>query len=170
MTRRPSPLPRPPSPLGPRNLSRATTRRRLSCRPSTSVPRRPPAPFRRTRATVGPAVATFAVTAALTDTDNSIRAGISASANIVINQVVHVLTVPTSAVHTTAAGSTVNVLQSGVLKSVPVQTGASDPTRIQITSGLQVNEVVVIAIVTSSVPSSNGASVLAGAGTPAGGR
>ncbi len=83
-------------------------------------------------ATVSSGVATFAVTAQLTDTSNSIRPGISASANIVINQVVHVLTVPTSAVHTTAAGSTVNVLQSGVLKSVPVQTGASDPTRIQI--------------------------------------
>ena len=32
---------------------------------------------------------------------------------IVINQVVHVLTVPTSAVHTTASGSTVQVLVNG---------------------------------------------------------
>jgi len=120
-------------------------------------------------ATVSSGVATFAVTAQLTDTSNAIRPGISASASIVINQVVHVLTVPTSAVHTTAAGSTVNVLQNGVLKSVPVQTGASDPTRIEITSGLQVNEVVVIAIVTSSVPSSNGTSVLGGGGTRGGG-
>jgi multidrug efflux pump subunit AcrA (membrane-fusion protein) len=120
-------------------------------------------------ATVSSGVATFAVTAQLTDTSNSIRPGISASASIVINQVVHVLTVPTSAVHTTAAGSTVTVLQNGVPKSVPVQTGASDPTRIEITSGLQVNQVVVIAIVTSSVPSSNGTSVLGGGGTRGGG-
>jgi multidrug efflux pump subunit AcrA (membrane-fusion protein) len=120
-------------------------------------------------ATVSSGVATFAVTAQLTDTSNSIRPGISASASIVINQVVHVLTVPTSAVHTTGAGSTVTVLQNGVPKSVPVQTGASDPTRIQITSGLQVNQVVVIAIVTSSVPSSNGTSVLGGGGTRGGG-
>jgi HlyD family secretion protein len=120
-------------------------------------------------ATVSSGIATFAVTAQLTDTSNSIRPGISASASVVINQVVHVLTVPTSAVHTTAAGSTVNVLQNGVLKSVPVQTGASDPTRIEITSGLQVNQVVVIAIVTSSVPSSNGTSVLGGGGTRGGG-
>src|SRR5260370_29337493 len=54
-------------------------------------------------ATVSSGVATFAVTAQLTDTSNSIRPGISASASIVINQIVHVLTVPTSAVHTTAA-------------------------------------------------------------------
>jgi len=121
-------------------------------------------------ATVSSGIATFAVTAQLTDTSNSIRPGISASASIVINQVVHVLTVPTSAVHTTGAGSTVNILQNGVLKAVTVQTGASDPTRIEITSGLQINEVVVIAIVTSSVPSANGASVLGGgAGTRGGG-
>ncbi len=116
-------------------------------------------------ATVSSGVATFTVTAELTNTSNSIRPGISASADIVTNQVVHVLTVPTSAVHTTAAGSTVTVLVNGLPKSVAVQTGASDPTRIQITSGLQINEVVVIAIVTSSVPSANGASVLGGGGT-----
>jgi multidrug efflux pump subunit AcrA (membrane-fusion protein) len=120
-------------------------------------------------ATVSSGVATFAVTAQLTDASNSIRPGVSASVNIVINQVVHVLTVPTSAVHTTAAGTTVTVLVNGVPKSVPVQTGASDPTRIQIVSGLQINQVVVIAIVTSSVPSGNGASVLGGGGTRGGG-
>jgi multidrug efflux pump subunit AcrA (membrane-fusion protein) len=120
-------------------------------------------------ATVSSGVATFAVTAQLTDTSNAIKPGVSASVNIVINQVVHVLTVPTSAVHTTAAGSTVQVLVNGVPKSVPVQTGASDPTRIQIVSGLQLNQVVVIAVITSSVPSTNGNSVLGGGGTRGGG-
>jgi multidrug efflux pump subunit AcrA (membrane-fusion protein) len=115
-------------------------------------------------ATISSGVATFAVTAQLTDTSNSIRPGVSASATIVINQVVHVLTVPTSAVHTTAAGSTVTVLVNGAPKAVSVQTGASDPTRIQIVSGLQINQIVVIAVITSSVPSANGASVLGGGG------
>jgi multidrug efflux pump subunit AcrA (membrane-fusion protein) len=120
-------------------------------------------------AVVSSGVATFAVTAQLTDTSNSIRPGVSASATIVINQVVHVLTVPTSAVHTTAAGTTVQVLENGAPKTVSVQTGASDPTRIQIVSGLQLNQVVVIAVVTSSVPGSNGTSVLGGAGGRGGG-
>jgi multidrug resistance efflux pump len=123
-------------------------------------------------ATVSSGVATFAVTAQLTDTSNSIRPGISATVSIVVNQVVHVLTVPTSAVHTTAAGSTVLVMVNGSPKSVPVQTGASDPTRIEIASGLQLNQVVVIAIVTSSVPSSGsgaGTSVLGGGGRGTGG-
>src|SRR5258708_33763492 len=70
----------------------------------------------------------------------------------------------TSAVRTTAAGSTVQVLVNGVPKPVVVQTGASDPTKIQILSGLQLNQVVVIAVVTSSVPSGNGSSVLGGGG------
>lgn len=122
-------------------------------------------------ATVSSGVATFAVTAQLTDTSNSIKPGVSATVNIVVNQVVHVLTVPTSAVHTTGAGSTVLVLVNGSPKSVAVQTGASDPTRIEISSGLQLNEVVVIAIVTSTVPSSGGAgtSVLGGGGRGTGG-
>ncbi|HEY8801558.1 MAG TPA: HlyD family efflux transporter periplasmic adaptor subunit, partial [Candidatus Dormibacteraeota bacterium] len=120
-------------------------------------------------ATVSSGVATFAVTAQLTDTSNAIRPGVSASVSIVINQVVHVLTVPTSAVHTTASGTTVQVLVNGVPKSVPVQTGASDPTRIQIVSGLQLNQVIVIAVITSSVPSGNGNSVLGGGGGRGGG-
>jgi multidrug efflux pump subunit AcrA (membrane-fusion protein) len=120
-------------------------------------------------ATISSGVATFAVTAQLTDTSNSIRPGISATVNIVLNQVVHVLTVPTSAVRTTAAGSTVQVLVNGVPKPVAVQTGASDPTKIQILSGLQLNQVVVLAVVTSSVPSGNGSSVLGGGGRGGGG-
>jgi macrolide-specific efflux system membrane fusion protein len=120
-------------------------------------------------ATISSGVATFAVTAQLTDASNSIRPGISATVNIVLNQVVHVLTVPTSAVRTTAAGSTVQVLVNGAPKPVTVQTGASDPTRIQIVSGLQINQVVVIAVVTSSVPSGNGTSVLGGGGRGGGG-
>ncbi len=54
-------------------------------------------------ATISSGVATFAVTAQLTDTSNSIRPGISATVNIVLNQVVHVLTVPTSAAATRSA-------------------------------------------------------------------
>ena len=115
-------------------------------------------------ATIASGVATFGVTAQLSDASNSIKPGISATVSIVVNQVVHVLTVPTSAVHTTAAGSTVQVLVDGVPQSVPVQVGASDPTRAEILSGLKLNQVVVIAVVTSNVPSSN-----SGAGTVLGG-
>jgi HlyD family secretion protein len=115
-------------------------------------------------ATVTSGVATFGVTAQLTDTSNSIKPGISATASIVVKQVVHVLTVPTSAVHTTAAGSTVQILVNGAPQSVSVQVGASDPIRTEILSGLQLNQVVVIAVITSSVPSSGGAGTVLGGG------
>src|SRR2546430_615509 len=121
-------------------------------------------------ATISSGVATFVVTAQLTDTSNSIKPGISATATIVTNQVVHVLTVPTSAVHTTAAGSTVQILVNGKPQTVVVTTGASDPTRIQILSGLQLNQTVVIAVISSSVPSSNaGAALGTGGGARGGG-
>ena len=118
-------------------------------------------------ATVTSGVATFAVTARLGDASNSIKPGISATASIVVNQVVHVLTVPTSAVHTTATGNTVEVLVNGAPQSVSVQVGASDPTRTEILSGLTLNQVVVIAVITSSVPTSSAGTVFGGG---AGGR
>jgi multidrug efflux pump subunit AcrA (membrane-fusion protein) len=120
-------------------------------------------------ATISSGVATFGVTAQLDDKSNSIKPGVSATASIVVNQVVHVLTVPTSAVHTTAAGSTVQILVNGSPRSVSVEVGASDPTRTEILSGLQLNQVVVIAVVTSSVPSSGAGTVLGGGGTRGGG-
>jgi multidrug efflux pump subunit AcrA (membrane-fusion protein) len=120
-------------------------------------------------ATVTSGVATFGVTAQLSDTSNSLKPGISATASIVVNQVVHVLTVPTSAVHTTASGTTVLVMDKGAPRSVAVQTGSFDPTRVEITTGLQLNQVVVIAIITSTVPSTTGTSVLGGGGTRGGG-
>jgi multidrug efflux pump subunit AcrA (membrane-fusion protein) len=121
-------------------------------------------------ATISSGVATFGVTAQLTDTSNSIKPGISATASIVVKQVVHVLTVPTSAVHTTATGSTVQILVNGAPQSVAVQVGASDPLRTEILSGLQLNQVVVIAVVTSAVPSTGGAgTVLGGGGAGRGG-
>jgi HlyD family secretion protein len=122
-------------------------------------------------ATITSGVATFGVTAQLTDASNSIKPGISATASIVVKQVVHVLTVPTSAVHTTATGSTVQILVNGAPQSVPVEVGASDPIRTEILSGLQLNQVVVIAVVTSSVPNSSPGAVLGGGGNrgPGGG-
>jgi multidrug efflux pump subunit AcrA (membrane-fusion protein) len=121
-------------------------------------------------ATVTSGVATFGVTAQLTDASNSIKPGISATVSIIVKQVVHVLTVPTSAVHTTAAGSTVQILVNGAPQSVAVQVGASDPIRTEILSGLKLDQVVVIAVVTSSVPSSgNGAGTVLGGGGTRGG-
>ena len=105
-------------------------------------------------ATVTSGVATFPVTVTLNGVNNSLRAGMSASVSIVVNQVVQVLTVPTSAVHTTSAGSTVEVLVGGQPQTVPVTVGASDANRTQILSGVNLGDQVVIATITGTVPTS----------------
>ncbi len=104
-------------------------------------------------ATVTSGVATFPVTVQITDTHPALRDGMSATVTVVVNQVVGVLTVPTSAVHTSGTTSTVQVLKNGVASAVPVTVGAADPSRTQITSGLSAGDTVVIATVSSTVPS-----------------
>jgi hypothetical protein len=62
-----------------------------------------------------------------------------------------VLTVPTSAVR----GGSVQVLVSGVPQTRTVTVGATDPLRTQILSGVNDGEQVVIATVSSTVPTTN---------------
>jgi multidrug efflux pump subunit AcrA (membrane-fusion protein) len=106
------------------------------------------------QATVTSGVATFPVTVVLSGASPSLRPGMSASVSVVINQVVQVITVPTSAVHTTAAGSTVTLFVNGKPVSVAVTVGAADATRTQILSGVKVGDEVVIATISSTIPSS----------------
>jgi multidrug efflux pump subunit AcrA (membrane-fusion protein) len=118
-------------------------------------------------ATISSGVATFPVTVQITGTHPALRDGMSATVNVVINQVVGVLTVPTSAVHTNGTTTTVQVLKNGVPSTVVVTVGAADASRTQIISGLSAGDTVVIATVTSTVPSAasgNGAPRRTGTG------
>ncbi len=108
-------------------------------------------------ATVTSGVATFPVTVVLSGASPSLRPGMSASVSVVINQVVGVVTVPTSAVHTTGAGSTVSLYVNGKPDPVAVTVGAADATRTQILNGVKAGDVVVIATITSTIPSATGA-------------
>lgn len=105
-----------------------------------------------TVATVTSGVATFGVTVTLDGDNPSLHAGVSASVSIIINQVSQVLTVPAGAVRTTGAASTVQVLVNGKPRQTPVQVGATDALRAQILSGLSPGDKVVIATVSSTVP------------------
>ncbi|HEY2703738.1 MAG TPA: biotin/lipoyl-binding protein [Candidatus Dormibacteraeota bacterium] len=114
-------------------------------------------------ATVASGVATFPVVVVLDGTNPGLHAGVSASITVVVNQVVGVLTVPTSAVR----GSNVQMLVNGQPQTVPVTTGASDSIRTQILSGLNAGDSVVIATVSSTVPTSTnptGGGLLGGGG------
>jgi HlyD family secretion protein len=105
-------------------------------------------------ATVSSGVATFPVTVVLSGATPSLRPGMSASVSVVINRVVQVITVPTSAVHTTGAGSTVTLMVNGKPVSTAVTVGAADASRTQILSGVKVGDQVVIATISSTIPSS----------------
>jgi multidrug efflux pump subunit AcrA (membrane-fusion protein) len=123
-------------------------------------------------ATVTSGVASFPVTVVLSGANPSLRPGMSASVSVVINQVVGVTTVPTSAVHTTGVGSTVTLFVNGKPDPVAVTVGASDATLTQILSGVKVGDEVVIATITSTIPSSTtgtGRSLTGGGGFGGGG-
>jgi multidrug efflux pump subunit AcrA (membrane-fusion protein) len=107
-------------------------------------------------ATVTSGVATFPVTVTLSGDNPSLHSGVTASVRVVVNQVVDVLTVPTSAVRTAGGTSTVQVLVNGQPQSRPVTIGAVDSQRTQILSGLNQGDTVVIAAITRSVPTNQG--------------
>jgi macrolide-specific efflux system membrane fusion protein len=115
-------------------------------------------------ATVTSGVATFPVTVVLDGSNPALHAGVSASIAVVVNQVVHVLTVPSSAIRPAGGGDSVQVLQNGQPVTVPVTVGASDALRTQILSGLNEGDTVVIATVSSVVPTPNVNGLFGGGG------
>jgi len=92
-------------------------------------------------------IATFTVTAVVDDGSHisEFHPGSSAQVSIVVEQVIDVLTVPTSAVHTVGPTTFVFVPRDGEEVRQPVTVGVRDPVRTQITSGLNVGEEVVVA-------------------------
>jgi HlyD family secretion protein len=119
-------------------------------------------------------VATFTVTAVIDGINPNVHAGSTAQMSIVVERDVDVLTVPTSAVHTSGASSYVLLLRNGQSVTQPVTVGASDPTRTQILSGVQKGDQVILAEVgvkppTGGAPTGGGAGGAGGGGGAAGG-
>lgn len=106
-------------------------------------------------ATVTAGVATFSVTVTLDGNHPALHAGTSATISVVVNQVVQVVTLPTAAVHGNGSGATVQLMVNGSPQSRPVIVGASDSTRTEIQSGVSVGDTVVLATISSTVPSNS---------------
>ena len=105
---------------------------------------------------------------------STMRNGATASVHIVTNQVHDVVTVPTSAVHLDGTRRTVTVVDGDTTNVVTVQTGAVGPWRTEITSGVDVNDIVVLAdldepLPSSATDSSNGSTGAVGGGRLTGG-
>ena len=120
-------------------------------------------------ATISSGVATYPVTVSIDNPEMSLRDGMSATVSVIVNEVSNVLTVPTSAVHTSATGSYVNVLVNGTSTQETVTVGAADATRTQILSGLNQGDTVVLATITATTPTTTGGGGFGGFGGFGGG-
>jgi multidrug efflux pump subunit AcrA (membrane-fusion protein) len=113
---------------------------------------------------------TYPVTVLLDTTTRALYDGAGATAAIDVGSRRNVLTVPISAVHTAAFGSVVDVYRDGKITATRVQTGIRGVDAVEITSGLQTGEKVVLAVVSDPIPSnSNGPNRRPGAGLFGGG-
>ena len=119
--------------------------------------------------TVSSGVVNYSATISFDSSDARVKPGMSLSASIITATALDVLTVPTSAVKTSANGSYVLVfdtpptetaLSNGAVPSlippteVPVETGLSDNTNTQITSGLTAGQQIVTRVIAPSTTSS----------------
>ncbi|HLI00347.1 MAG TPA: efflux RND transporter periplasmic adaptor subunit, partial [Acidimicrobiales bacterium] len=109
----------------------------------------------------------YPVVIALSGVKGQIPSGTTADLSIVLHSVSYTLAVPTSAVHTAAAGdSYVEVLRDGKQTEQRVTVGVVGGTYTQIKSGLARGETVVLANLSAPIPTSNSGTVrgLAGRG------
>ena len=93
--------------------------------------------------TISSGVVTYSVTIGFDSIDQKIKPGMSVSAAITTNAKQDVIMIPTGAVKTQNGQSYVEVLQNGVPQKVDVQTGDTNGTDTEITSGVKVGDNVV---------------------------
>jgi hypothetical protein len=112
----------------------------------------------------------YAVVVALDPTRVPLFNGASAELSIDVAGSKGVVTVPTSAVHVTGSRATVEVLRSGSPVTVVVTRGAVGTLLTEITSGVSVGDVVVLADLSQPLPSQQSSSSSAGLSSLGSGR
>jgi multidrug efflux pump subunit AcrA (membrane-fusion protein) len=106
---------------------------------------------------------TYPVLVSLPVGSHGIFSGSSAQISVVLQQAHDVLAVPTSSVHTLRSGdSFVDVRRAGQESTVPVKVGVVGGLFTQILSGIHKGEAVVLADLTTPVPTSNNTSPFGG--------
>lgn len=90
-------------------------------------------------------VVNFIVTIELTDADQDVKPGMTAAANIVVNQLQDVLLVPNRAVRLLDGKRVVYILRDGVPQAVPVTLGASSDLDSEVLEGdLKLGDLVIL--------------------------
>jgi hypothetical protein len=101
-------------------------------------------------------VVTYDVTITLTSPPATVRDGMTADVSVTVANKANVLELPSAAITTTGASSTVTVLANGKKTVTPVTTGLVGTSTTQILSGLNAGQVVVeptVSISTSTTSS-----------------
>jgi len=108
---------------------------------------------------VSSGVTNYPVTVILDTNPAGVYSNMSASVNVIVDSRSDVLEIPISAVQNQNGQSTVRVLENGVVSEVPVETGLSSDTNIEITSGLSEGQDVVTSVISPTTSSSGGTSI-----------
>lgn len=95
-------------------------------------------------------ISSYPIKINLEDTENKLRVGLSADAEIILEQKENVLTIPTAAVISRNGQNFVNKLNNGQLELVPVELGLIGDTQSEVTSGLQLDEEIVVSVIENS--------------------
>jgi membrane fusion protein (multidrug efflux system) len=93
---------------------------------------------------VDPATRSLVVRARRANPDGRLRPGAFADVGVVIHEVPNALVVPSVAVVPELGGKKVFVIEDGIARSRPVQTGIRTDTLVEVTSGLAAGEQVVV--------------------------
>ncbi|MCI0475949.1 MAG: efflux RND transporter periplasmic adaptor subunit [Anaerolineales bacterium] len=116
--------------------------------------------------TVTQGVVNYPVILALTDADNAIKPGMTANLTIEVERRDNVLLVPTRAIRTQGNQKVVTVQKDGQSIQTRVGTGLSNDSSIEITSGLNEGDVVVITQTTTRTGNVPGGMGIPGMGGP----
>jgi HlyD family secretion protein len=100
--------------------------------------------------TVEQGVVNYPVTISLIDPDSAVKPGMTANVNIVVDERQNVLLVPNRAIRTQGKQRYVTVVFEGQRIQTPVQTGLSNDSMTEITSGLKEGDEVIINSTTTS--------------------
>jgi RND family efflux transporter MFP subunit len=121
--------------------------------------------------TITQGVVNYPVTVSIDNPPDTVKAGMTASLNVITQQKDNVLLVPNRAVRTQGRQKIVTVVFEGQQIQVPVTTGMNNDTNTEVTSGLKEGDTVLISGTTTTQPRGGGVAVpgLGGGGLGRGG-
>ncbi|MBI5301620.1 MAG: efflux RND transporter periplasmic adaptor subunit [Chloroflexi bacterium] len=118
--------------------------------------------------TVTSGVVNYSITLEMTDPDSTVKPGMTANLNIIVEQRDNVLLVPTRAISTKSNQKVVTVQQKDQTAQKVVTIGLSNDSYVEIMNGVQEGDVVVINQTTTKTTTSTGSTGIPGLGGPSG--